>query len=616
MKELNDKQQIAVNHTNGPMLVLAGPGSGKTTVICHRVKSLLENHITTDNKILVITFSKSATIEMKSRFQTLSYGQYPTVTFNTFHAYFYKILRRFTNISDFKIIYEDEKKQIILNVLSELKILIDDAEEVDDIINEIAIVKNELIALDDFDSNSLSKENFAKVFSTYEQIKEDTMKLDFDDMLSKCYNLLIENKQVLEISKKVYDYILIDEFQDVNRVQYECIKLLVSGHNNLFAVGDDDQSIYRFRGSNPEFLLNFKNDFNNAKEIILDTNYRSTNNIIKLSSVIISENRKRFQKDIKGLKTTKINPKHVNVEDARKEATFISDKILELKEKENMEYDEIAVIFRTNLQSRAVIEAFMDRNIPFILKDVTNSIYDHYVVKDMISYLTLSIDLYDNECLLRIFNKPNRYMSKVVIDSYMKNLENDASLIKKMASSNMLNDWQSKYVNTLYLHLKQVKKKKPYDAINYIRKTVGYDEYLENLSDRRKINIKGLIEILEELKEVSASFNTIEEFLEHIEMLKQKTKQNIIESQSDDRKCVVLSTMHSSKGLEYDAVFVCGLVEGIIPHELSKTNDEIEEERRLFYVAVTRARNYLFLSSYKVRYEKNVERTRFLNFLK
>ncbi len=616
MEHLNEQQQIAVKHTKGPMLVLAGPGSGKTTVICYRIKNLLERNITNEKKLLVITFSKAATIEMKTRFNKLTNNKYPNVMFSTFHAYFYRVLRRFTNISDYKILYDDEKKQIILNILSSLKIMIDDAEEVDEIINEIAIVKNELIPLDNFDSKSLTKENFVKVFTTYEQEKIDTKKLDFDDMLSKCYQLFIENKDALKMAQETFEYILIDEFQDINKVQYECMRLISKTHNNLFAVGDDDQSIYRFRGSNPEFLLNFKNDFENANEVILNVNYRSTNNIIKLSSIIIKENTKRFEKVVQGLSTSKLNPKFIEVEDVRQEALFIANKVIELNTTENIPYDEMAVIFRTNLQSRAIIEAFMDRNIPFVIRDMTSSIYDHYVVKDILSYLKLSLDINDNESTNRVFNKPNRYISKALIGSYIKNLPEGDSLLKKMAHSNELNDWQQKNVTSFYLYIKELSKKTPYQAINYIRKTIGYDGYLEELSQRRKVTIKGLIDILDELKEVASSFTDINAFLVHIEELKQQTNDNMKQIQDEDRKCVVLSTMHASKGLEFEVVFVSGLVEGIIPHELSKSNDEIEEERRLFYVAVTRAKKYLFLSSFKIRYEKDVKRTRFLKFIK
>lgn len=615
MEHLNDRQQIAVTHKNGPMLVLAGPGSGKTTVICHRVKYLLDENITTQKRILVITFSKMATVEMKSRFNHLTNNNYSGVMFSTFHAYFYRILRRFTNISDFVIIYDDEKKQMLLNILNNFKILIDDAEDIDDIINEISIVKSELIPLNDFDSKSLSKTDFIKVFEAYEQEKLNSKKIDFDDMLSKCYNLFLENKEVIDIVSEAYEQILIDEFQDINRVQYECVKLMAKKHKNLFAVGDDDQSIYRFRGSNPEFLLNFKNDFENAREVLLNKNYRSTNNIIKLSSIIIKENQKRFEKEIKGFRESKLNPKFIEVSDSKQEAAFIANKIAELHEQNEIEYDDMAVIFRTNLQARAVIESFMDRNIPFVLRDMTNSIYDHYIVKDILAYLELSLDLTKNNLAVRIFNKPNRYISRALIGSFEKNVKEDESLLRKMSYSNELNDWQQKNINSFYLYIKEIKKKTPYQAINYIRKTIGYDEYLEELSTKRKIQLKGLIEILDELKEVSVGFETIEQFLAHIEELKQKTKENM-SAKNDDRKCVVLSTMHASKGLEFDAVFVCGLVEGIIPHELSKTKDEIEEERRLFYVAVTRAKDFLFLSSYKVRYEKSVDRTRFLKFIK
>lgn len=616
MKHLNYEQQLAVTHINGPMLVLAGPGSGKTTVICHRVKHLLENDFAIDKKILVITFSKSATNEMQARFKKLTRNKYSAVTFNTFHAFFYKILKKYSNIGSYKIIYEDEKRKMILKVLSDEKIFVEDADEIDIIINSISIVKNELLDLEYFEPKCLSKDNFEKVFISYDNEKNNTRCIDFDDMLSKCYNLLTTNEDALNMCQSMFDYILIDEFQDINKAQYECIKMISNKHKNLFAVGDDDQSIYRFRGSNPEFLLNFKNDFTSSEQIILNTNYRSNNNIIKLSSAIIKENVKRFSKNITGVSDNNINPKYVKVPDNRSEARFIADKISELNYDNNINYDDIAVIFRTNLQARVIVESFMDRNIPFVLKDITNNIYDHYVTKDILSYLTLSVDIKDNEAFNRIVNKPNRFISKAILEKFISNLKEDESIIMKMKSSNSLLNWQSNNINSLYLYLKQINKKTPSDAIKYIRKTIGYEQYLDELCEKRKMNIRGLIEILDELNDIAVSFDTITDFLEHISLLKDKTIENIQKYNETPENRVTLSTMHSSKGLEYEAVFVCGLVEGVVPHELSKTISEIEEERRLFYVAVTRAKNYLFLSSYTIRYDKDIERTRFLKFLK
>lgn len=613
MKYLNENQAIAVNHEDGPMLVLAGPGSGKTTVIVHRVKNLLEKNVTTDKKILVITFSKSATNEMQQRFQSLTDNKYSGVMFSTFHAYFYRIIRRFIDIRNYKIIYDDDKKSMILKIASSLNISIEDDEQINNIINEISFIKNECVDINDFDSEATSKSNFINIFTKYEEEKMSQYKLDFDDMLSKCYSLLLSDSNVLKLCQNQYDYILVDEFQDINRVQYNAIKLISKKHNNFFAVGDDDQSIYKFRGSNPEFLLNFKKEFNDAQIVTLNVNYRSTDSIIKLSNVIIRNNKKRFKKEITGTHKVGVNPKHINVSDVKNEARFISEKILELTEKNNIEFEEIAIIFRNNLQSRAIVSALMDRNIPFVLKDITSSIYDHYVAKDILSYLKLSIDRKENNLLLRIFNKPNRYISKVIIETNREKLKNEESLIDKMMLSNTLNEWQLRNITELSLYLKEIKKKKPYDAIKYIRKIVGYDDYISEISKKRKVSEKGLLEILDELQESAENFETIEEFLNNIELLKEKTGEMLKEPK---RKGVVLTTMHSSKGLEFEAVFVTGLVEGIIPNDRAKSTDEIEEERRLFYVAVTRAKSYLFLSSFRLRYEKEAKITRFLDFLK
>lgn len=613
MDKLNDKQQIAVNHLNGPMLVLSGPGSGKTTVIVNRVKNLIEKNGILPRKILVITFSKSASIEMKNRFSLLTDDdtKYMGVTFTTFHAYFYRIIRRFLDLSNHKIIYEDEKKQMIIKILADLKIFAEDYSQIDNIINEISIIKNESINLYDFDPKSIHKSDFINIFNKYEEEKENSLKIDFDDMLFKCYNLILENEDALLFCQKQFDYVLIDEFQDINKVQYDVIKNICS-HNNIFAVGDDDQSIYRFRGSNPSFLLNFKNDFENTEVVISNVNYRSTDGVIKLANFIIKNNKKRFDKKIIGTNKAFVNPKYITLSNPKDEAKFICDKIISLNKEENISYEDMAVIFRTNLQARALVQEMIDRNIKFTLKDIRNTVYDHFAVKDIINYLKASINIYDNESVSAIFNKPNRYISRSIITSFKEQIRDSESLIEVMSSSDILKRWQSDYINKLYQHLRKIKTKKPYDAIKYIRRNVGYDDYIEEISDKRKISKLEIDEILDEIQESSRAFSDIEEFLQNIEDVKEKTKNN----QEDVTDGVILTTMHQSKGLEFSVVFVCGLSEGIIPHKLSKSFDEIEEERRLFYVAVTRAKKYLFLSSFKSRFEHDMDRTRFLDFLK
>ncbi len=608
---LNENQYKAMIHQKGPMLVLSGPGSGKTTVITYRIKNLIEKFGVNPSDILVITFTKAASEEMKERFNDICNFSY-NVTFGTFHSYFFRIIRDYYKYNLNDILDDSQKINIIKKIIINNNISFENEEEfIQSIICEISLMKNELINPIFFNSKCIDNNSFNLIFEQYEKVKYEQKKIDFDDMLIQCYNLLKENQIVRKAWSDKYKYILIDEFQDTNRVQYECIKMLANDEKNIFVVGDDDQSIYGFRGSRPEFLHKFYKDFENSKKIILNTNYRSTKQIINLCNKVITENKNRYEKNIIGTDKEYKAPILIRAYDSYEEAKKIVEKIDKLKKDYPLE--EIAIIYRTNLQARVIVETLKDYNLEYQLKDKLTSIYDHFIAKDIMAYLKLSINKLDNEAFFRIANKPKRFLNKDMLKEALDICKDETSALEYLYCKVSLKPWQLENVNELLFHIGQIKNKNAYDAIRYIIKIVKYENYLEEYADFKNITTKGLIEILNEVLESAKGYNSIEEYLQHIEIINQEIFKNY--KNTNNQKGVVLTTMHSAKGLEFEVVFVIGCVEGIIPHEKSKNHLEIEEERRLFYVALTRAKMLLYISIIENKYENKVLPSRFLNKL-
>lgn len=592
--QLNPGQEEAESHKEGPMMVLAGPGSGKTTVITYRVKYLIEKHSVSPSQILVVTFSKAAATNMAERYKKLNSA--PGVTFATFHSLFFKIIRAHTEIGLDNILKDEEKAGVIKSILKNLGVEWDD-ESLSNISQELSYTKNTFTDIRAYKPKSIGREDFGALALQYEEYKAEHNKIDFDDMLTKCYNLLTD-ENILKIWQKKYKYIMIDEFQDINDIQYSIVKLLCVD-KNIYIVGDDDQSIYRFRGSRPDFLLNFPKDFENTKTALLDINYRSTEEIIRFSNFIIKPNTARYAKTIRGTGKKGKAPILIRAEDINQEANYIADKIKTL----DLPLDEICIIYRANIQSRALIDALSNQNIPFKVKDEIPGVYQHFIAKDLAAYMSLSLDINNNKAAAQIINKPKRFINKGIITTLSKK----PSLVKALISTKHLKQWQKLPVETLAYDLKILKKLNPFKGIKYIRKNIGYENYIKEYADFRQISSKGLFEILDELTESSKAFQKLEDYLYHTE--------NFAETQKASDFGVQLSTMHGVKGLEFSAVFIISCVEGVIPHERSTSPESIEEERRLFYVAVTRAKELLYLSVINNRYEEEVEPTGFLKGL-
>lgn len=603
-KKLNTAQQKAVCHETGPMLVLAGPGSGKTTVLLCRISRLLERGLAKPQEILALTFSKAAAEEMKSRFENLNGAS--GVSFGTFHSIFFRILRSRYGWNVEQIFQEEERRNILRNSIEAEKWDIPDLEEyISQFFSQLSLMNSELEQPNRFTPTGMPVEEFRKLYRAYEGYKERHEKLDFDDMLTQCYQLLREDAAVREYWQRKYKFILVDEFQDVNQAQFACLQILAEKHQNLFVVGDDDQSIYAFRGARPDFLLRFPTLYPAAKKVTLNTNYRSTERIVNLAERVIGNNEVRFVKNMKGIGEAGDKVTFFLAEDAAKEAAHIAEKIGRLLD-EGMPLTEIAVIYRTNLQGGAFARELYKRGIPYDLRDNSGNVYEHWVAKDLLAYLLLAENEESDSALRRILNKPKRYIGK---DLLAEAETMPYTLLRSFFVCPSLKGWQEENLENLRIDLNQIRKRTPYDALKYIRKVIGYDEYLEEFAAYRRTSAQVLQEIADEIMETAKDCADVRSFREQLERLSLQMKEQS-RKKGQKRNGVALMTMHSAKGLEFRAVFLPSLVEGIVPHE--KGMDTVAEERRLFYVAMTRASEKLCLSAILQRYEKERKPSRFL----
>lgn len=618
INKLNESQMEAVRHIEGPCMVLAGPGSGKTRVITYRIENMVLNNNINPRRILAVSFTKASSIEMKNRALSLNNDpRMAKVTYGTFHSLFFRILRYFGGYSSESILDEKSKRIAIKGIMKGLNVENgEDDEIVNQVINEISYVKNELMDNIDFTSEILTKDEFTKVYNLYEEYKGQINKIDFDDMLIKTYYLLQNNKTVLDAVRKAYKYVLVDEFQDINKAQFEVLKLISNPENNIFVVGDEDQSIYGFRGARPDFLLEFQTYFKGAKKIVLDINYRSKSEIIDTANRLIEKNTNRHEKVIKCTQGEGGSVNYISPHDSEEEAVFIGKEILEEIKKDYVEYSDFAVIYRTNIQSRALVDVFMDMRIPFIVKDSVITIYDHWTSQDILAYLRIGMNLKSNKDWARIINKPFRYISRENINM----VKDEEDFVNALINKCDLHPKQIKTINDLEIDLSYLKTLNPKNAISYIRTSLDYDRYILDYCANRKIKTNGIIEILNELESSASNFTTIDEYLSHIDRVKAELSENKKSTHSDG---VIFTTMHSSKGLEFKNVYIIGVNEGTVPHEKSYyvedekiKNDQIEEERRLFYVGITRAQERLCISSTLNKYGKKVQKSTFIDDIK
>jgi DNA helicase-2/ATP-dependent DNA helicase PcrA len=604
--QISDAQSRAIAHGAGPAMVLAGPGSGKTLVITQRTKYLIEQYHIRPQEILVITFTKAAAMEMQQRFSAISNVR--GVTFGTFHAVFFNILKYAYGFTPANILTEEKKFQILQQLLRESPIQTEDEKELlGDLASEISLVKNEQISLENYYSRSCSDEVFRAIYQRYEQLHKEQGLLDFDDMLVYTYELLTARGDILAGWQKRFRYILVDEFQDINLLQYKILQLLAAPEQNLFIVGDDDQSIYRFRGAKPEIMLNFTKDYPQVVTILLDQNFRSTAPVIRGAQLVIAENQNRFEKKITHVRSggSAIDIREFDNQDH--ESLYLV-KCIQNRVKDGAKLSDLAVLFRTNRGAGPFAQRLMEFNIPFEMRDALPNIYEHWVAKDILAYLHLAHDGLDRGEFLQVMNRPKRYISRDSIHGEKVSFEELKAYYKDK-------DWMEDRIDRMEFDLKLLRQMAPFAAINFIRNGIHYEDYLMEYAKQRRMKPEELTDLLDEIQQSAKPYKTYEEWMAHLEEYREALADGRNRNKKQQEDAVSFVTLHSAKGLEFDEVFLVDVNETIIPHSKASLETDIEEERRLFYVGMTRARDLLHLFYTKERYGKVAEPSRFLEVL-
>ena len=585
------------------MMVLAGPGSGKTAVITGRTCRLVERGVPAE-AILVVTFTKAAAREMKERYLKRMNRPSTRVTFGTFHGVFYGILRNAYRLSGQNILSEEQKLRLLRELVHTY---CRDAEEEEELIanlnREIGTVKNNRIELEHFYSTACPEEVFRTIYRAYEKWKRDSRKLDFDDIMVWCYELFRKHPEILALWQKKFQYILIDEFQDINPIQYDIVRMLAKPQDNLFIVGDDDQSIYRFRGARPEIMLHFPEDYPNAETVTLDINYRSSGAIVRQAGELIANNEKRFPKTIKASHGQGEAVALREYETVKDELQDVTDGIRACVS-EGTPYEEIALLFRTNAGSRMAVEQLIADNIPFQMRDRLPNLYDHWISRDILTYLRIGLGSRRRADFLQICNRPNRYLARDAFEAAQVSFE---ALYEYYEGK----DWMCRRIEKLEQDLQLLGRMTPFGAVNYIRFAMGYEEYLKEYASYRRMKPEEFLERLDELQELSRGYRTAEDWFRHIEEYRETLAEEAKKNQQE-KSGVTISTLHSVKGLEYDCVYILDVNEGVMPYQKAVLEEDIEEERRMFYVGMTRARKKLTLCSVKERFDKKTEPSRFL----
>lgn len=614
---LNNQQKEAVTHTRGPALVLAGPGSGKTTVIVSRTAYLiLEFKIKSEN-ILTMTFNKAAAIEMEKRFNNIFSGiSDKKVHFSTFHSFCNSVVKDYEKMQGkylSRIEGDEESKNNKRLILKEIYKNINGSQinddELEGLINDIGVIKNKMIKnLQEFNTNI---KNFSQIYKSYESYKRENLLMDFDDMLTFAYAILQRYPNILKRYTGKYTFIQVDEGQDLSKIQFEILKLLVgSEEKNIFLVADDDQSIYGFRGAEPEYILSMEKQFNGCSFYYLSNNYRSTANIVEISSSFIKNNTERYDKKHSTCNEYKHDPFIVKTKDQSVQYNFIVDKVKEHLRENN---STVALLYRNNISSIPLAEA-LDRNgINFNVKQNKVFFFNHWVVQDILAFLKFSQDQTDIDSFWRIYYKMNRYISKAMLE-YALNVGYKNSIIDGILKNNDLETYRKMTLLNVKSEFKKLSKKKPFDALNYIEKDFNYFEYVKDYCDDTGLFYDYIYSLFGVLKVMALKCRKITDYLQRIEEVKE-----LLENPTSGAR-LTMSTIHSSKGLEYDCVMMLDMVNSELPGEsaidLFKEENKaelLEEERRLFYVGITRAKEYLYLIYPNFRNGFREERTIFID---
>ncbi len=597
-KNLSLEQREAVLTVEGPVLLIAGPGSGKTTVIVNRVYNLIRSGAN-PKSILTLTFNKAAQLEMENRFQKL-YGNkiQEKVQFATLHSFCNRVVRDYERMKGQSLrriegMEEDiNKKMLLKDIYHRINSTKINDDELDNLINEISYIKNKMIK--NADDSVFSSKKFSKVYKAYEEYKKKNLMIDFDDMLTYAYTILLKYPQVLKGYKKQYKYIQVDEGQDLSNIQFAILKLLTGPDGNIFIVADDDQSIYRFRGAEPQYILDITNEFNNLRLFRLENNYRSSSNIVDLTSKFIRKNDKRYLKSHKTINKSADDPKIVNAENESGQQDILLKEIeIILK---NKKQKTVGVLYRNNLSSILVTDKLQRNGIAFRIRQNRLFFFRHWLVQEVCAFLMFALDGSDTESFTKICFRMNRFISKTMLECVLQGDEND-NVIDIIVNKHDLKPFQLTAMRELKGEFASMARQNPWSALEYIKNNFRYLDSVKEYSNISGQSYDYLNRLFGILQGISIDCPTISAFLMRLQELEQLFESGGYKHNGENSH-ITLSTLHSSKGLEYDSVFMIDLINSEIPGDKVLENSEkiiLEEERRLFYVGMTRARKDLFL---------------------
>ena len=585
-------------------MVLAGPGSGNTSVIVERTAYMINEGKIPASSILVVTFSRAAATEMKERFLKFVNRDRSEVTFGTFHGIFYGILKAAYNLNASNILSEEEKYSILREMTEKFgQEMEQEGDFLEEIAKEISVVKGNCISLEHYYASCCSDEVFREIYNGYKNALRTRRKLDFDDMILCCYELFSQRSDILKAWQKKFVYILVDEFQDINSLQYKILQMLAAPANNLFIVGDDDQSIYHFRGARPEIMLNFTRDYPGAETVLLDVNYRCSGNILKTAMNVINCNKKRFRKKLTTPNDVGMPVTCKVFDNPREEAVCVAAALKKRLEK-GEKLENTAILLRTNQEAESLITALMEYQIPFTMKEQLPNLYRHWICRNLLAYLHMAAGDRSRKNFLELMNRPNRYISRDALKNSQISFHDLREYYKDK-------DWMCDRITTLETHLRILGTLSPFAAVNFIRKGMGYEEYLREYAQFRRLKPEELLEILDRIHESTRGMKNLKQWEDYIEDYTEKLNEQA-KRQRDRKEGVTVSTLHAVKGLEYDIVYILNVNEGSIPYRKAVLAEAVEEERRLFYVGMTRARRKLVLAYVNRQYEKEREPSRFL----
>ena len=615
--KLSVEQEKAIAHFKGPALVLAVPGAGKTTVLLNRTINLIKNHKINPDSILSITFSKASADDMKERFNnTISDIGSNLVKFSTIHAFCYSLIREYAYINklNYTLIEDSKNPNNKYNLLKKIYFETNNdyitEDKLDSLLNAIGYIKNMMLTPDEYlDTNKIDITNFKNIYNIYENYKRSNNLIDFDDMLTISQEILQKNNYLLQKYRSKYAFIQVDEGQDTSKAQMEIIYSIAYPKNNIFIVADDDQSIYGFRGAYPKGLFQFNKKFPNGELFFMENNYRSSKNIVSISNKLIKNNKTRYNKKIITDNDFLEPINLIKVESLFDQYKYIID---DIKDKD---ISKCCILYRNNLSSIGLIDTLEKNKIPFYMRDTKIRFFNHWIVQDMINFMTFANDTSNIQLYESFYYKMKGYISKVQLN-YAKTLDHNKSVFDRIITYPGINDFYKRTLRELKMDFKRISSLKPRDAIKYIEKNLEYDNYLKEQSMKSGNSYENLSSMLFYLKLIANDSNDLNHTIGRLKHL-----QYLYRNSKDILNGITLSTVHSIKGLEFERVYIIDLIDGDFPNQSSIDSFDkgesnlMEEERRLFYVGITRAKEHLSLITLKSIGAKLLEPSRFLKEL-